>query len=150
MSEKAPCEICGARVVDLRRGRCFACYSRWVDSRPVGMGAACACCHDRRRDNLRLVELLGAWTPMCFNCHGRMMRLDPLPRTLEAIRDRLDRDRRRRDRRLGLPDKRMEPMERRGVERRTVGHAVDGDLLLVELMLADEPGGEETRIVQRV
>jgi hypothetical protein len=126
------CEICGARVQDLRRGRCFGCYGRWVDSRPVGMGAACISCPDRRRDNLRLVELLGAWVPMCFNCAGRTMRLRVLPRTLEGIRSSLRRDRRHDDRRCGLPDTRETRAERRGLERRSVGHAVDGDLLLVE------------------
>lgn len=131
-TEKGACDVCGARVHDLRRGRCFACYGRWVDSRPVGIGAACAVCNDRRQDNLRLVEILGAWMPMCFNCAGRTTRLVVVPRTLDGIRQRLRRDRRRDDRRLGLPDKRELKMERRGLERRSVGLAVDGDLLLVD------------------
>lgn len=145
------CEICGARVVDLRRGRCFACYGRWVDSRPVGLGAACIACHDRRRDNLRLIELLGAWVPMCFNCAGRTLRLQAVPRTIDAIREKLRRDRRRLDRRRGLPDRRDEPSERRGIERRAVGHAVHGDLLLVDeddvLIEIDVCFDDETAIV---
>lgn len=133
MTEKHVCEVCGARVIDIRRGRCFACYGRWMDARPVGVGAACTACNDRRRENLRLVELHGAWVPMCFNCAGRMARLVAIPRTMDGIRDRLRRDRRGEDRRLGLPDTRLEPSERRGIERRSVGLAKDGDLLLVEM-----------------
>jgi hypothetical protein len=134
MTETQSCSVCGARVVDLRRGRCFGCYSRWTESRPVGLGAACAVCNDRRRDNLRQVELLGAWVPMCGNCTVRTMRLDPMPRTVDGIRHELARERRRGDRRSGA---RVAPghAERRGLERRSVGHAYDGDLLLVDIEL---------------
>src|SRR5437868_3971187 len=51
------CGVCGARVTELRRGRCWGCYTRWGESRPVGKGAACAICHERRRSELRLMEL---------------------------------------------------------------------------------------------
>jgi hypothetical protein len=167
MSETKPCEVCGAHVVDLRRGRCFGCYALWAEARPVGVGACCTICGDRRRDNLRQLELLGAWIPMCGNCAGRTLRLRPLPRSVEAIRQKLARERRGADRRTGQPDLRAEPGERRGLERRSVGHPTgDGDMLLVncelgweldemliELMDEDlhplDPG-EETRIVQRV
>jgi hypothetical protein len=159
MMENRTCEVCAARVVDLRRGRCFVCYSKWADARPVGMGGSCAICNDRRRENLRQMELLGAWVPMCYNCAGKTMKLAPLPRTLEAIRKRLARERRGNDRRSGQPDLRFEAQERRGLERRSVGHAThDGDLLLVDDMLIElldedvlEPRDltEETRIVVR-
>jgi hypothetical protein len=132
MSQAYPCELCGAHVVDLRRGRCFACYQRWVASRPVGFGAECTVCGDRRRDNLHGMELFGAWVAMCFNCAGRTQRLEPLPRTLDGIRGSLKRDRRDAERRIGLPDERAVRAERRGLERRNVGHAIAGDLLLVD------------------
>ena len=86
----------------------------------------------RRHANLRRIELLGAWVPMCFNCAGRTMRLSPMPQTLDAIRSGLSRERRRVDRRVGKPDLRFYQGERRGVERREVGLAVDGDLMLVD------------------
>lgn len=132
MDHTYPCELCGAHVVDLRRGRCFACYHRWVASAPVGLGAECAACGDRRRDNLHRVELFGAWVAMCFNCAGRTQRLSPLPRTLEGIREGLRRDRRDAERRIGLPDERSVRAERRGLERRDVGRVLDGDLMLLD------------------
>jgi hypothetical protein len=132
MDETQSCDMCGAHVVDLRRGRCFGCYGKWADSRPVGLGAACAVCTDRRRENLRQVELLGAWVPLCYNCAGRTMRLRPLPRTIEAIRLGLSRERRDGDRRAGAPDTRFVHGERRGLERRNVGLALDGDLMLLD------------------
>jgi len=132
MPEGKSCQICGAQVVDLRRGRCFGCYSKWADSRPVGLGAACTICNDRRTDNLRQMELLGAWVPMCYNCGGKTLRLAPLPRTIEGIRRGLARERRDGDRRSARPDARIPPVERRGLERRSVGHAVEGDLLLLD------------------
>src|SRR5262249_16620609 len=129
------CEVCGARVVDLRRGRCFTCYSKWADARPVGMGASCAVCSDRRRENLRQMGRLGAWVPMCYNCAGRTMGLEPPPRTLEALRNRLARERRAGDRRSAISPSWPSEVERRGLERRSVGHALDGDLLLVDEMI---------------
>lgn len=129
------CEVCGSRVVDLRRGRCFGCYSMWADSFPIGLGAACVLCDDRRKDNLRRMELLGAWMPLCYNCSGRALRLHPLPRTIDGIRHELARDRRFVERRTGEPDPRPQPAERRGLERRSVGHAQDGDLGLVEILV---------------
>ena len=136
------CEVCGARVSELRRGRCWGCYQRWVETRPVGLGAFCACCGERRREYLRQVELLRAWVPMCHNCAARALRLSPLPPTLEAIRERLGRDRRWGDRRNGEPDPRSAPRDRRGLERRSVGHAQGEDLMLVDddliLELLDE------------
>lgn len=129
------CEVCGARVVDLRRGRCFGCYALWAESRAVGLGAACVLCDDRRKDNLRRMELLGAWVPLCYNCCGRALRLRPLPRTIDAIRHELARERRNVDRRSSAPDPRPARLERRGLERRSVGHAQDGDLLLDDLLI---------------
>ena len=29
-----PCGVCGAAVSELRRGRCWGCYTRWAESRP--------------------------------------------------------------------------------------------------------------------
>ena len=150
-----PCSVCGAHVVDLRRGRCFACYTRWCDARPVGLGSSCVLCTDRRTENLRRVELLGAWVAMCFNCAGRTHRLDPLPRTLDEIRASLKRDRRGCERRTGAPDPRPVRAERRGLERRSVGHAIDGDLMLlddsifVELIRSEDGVDERSRTVAR-
>ncbi|HJZ86162.1 MAG TPA: hypothetical protein VKN99_13375 [Polyangia bacterium] len=115
---QSECEMCGARVGELRRGRCWGCYLRWVEARPVGLGAACIVCGERRRDLLRLAELLGRSQPMCHGCASRAARLLPMPRTLEGIRDRLDRERRRAERRVGKRDHRIFARERRVGERR--------------------------------
>ena len=149
------CDVCGAKVAELRRGRCWGCYNKWVDGRAVGMGAACTMCNDRRREHLRSVELLGAWVPMCHNCCARAMRLEPMPQTIDEIRVRLDRERRTRDRRIGKADTRVFQRDRRGLERRHTGHVagddfllVDDDILIIEAidLPADEPGADETRI----
>jgi hypothetical protein len=148
------CDVCGAKVAELRRGRCWGCYSRWAEGRPVGMGAACTMCNDRRREHLRSVELLGAWLPMCHNCCARAMRLEPMPQTIDEIRQRLDRERRRDDRRIGRPDTRIFKRDRRGIERRHAGAGADevligdDDIILIESLdlPPDEPGADETRI----
>jgi hypothetical protein len=126
------CDVCGAKVTELRRGRCWGCYTQWVEARPVGFGAACTMCNDRRREHLKSVELLGTWVPVCHNCHARALHLEPMPQSLEEIRQRLDRERRLRDRRAGKPDSRIFKRERRGLERRSRGHAAGDDLLLVD------------------
>lgn len=112
------CEICRARVRELRRGRCWGCYSRWVEARPVGIGASCRICGERRRTYLKSIELLGSWSPVCHNCCGRMAALEELPQSVAGIRAVLGRERRSEIRRLGRADGRAFPYERRGLERR--------------------------------
>lgn len=112
------CEICSATVRELRRGRCWGCYNRWVETRPVGLGAFCRMCGERRRAHLKSVELLGSWVPCCHNCSARIDALTEVPASLTAIRQRLDRERRQRPRRLGRSDTRVFPYERRDDDRR--------------------------------
>jgi hypothetical protein len=149
------CEVCAAKVTELRRGRCWGCYTKWADNRPVGLGAACCMCNDRRREHLRQVELLGAWVPICHNCAARTTRLSPMPQSFEDIRERLDRERRARDRRHGKSDTRVFQRDRRGLERRHTGAANGNDMMLIddEDILIIEAGelpsnepGDETRI----
>jgi hypothetical protein len=151
------CEVCGARVATLRRGRCWICYVRWAETRPVGNGAACLVCGDRRRDNLRLVEFQGSWIPMCHNCGTRAMRLTPMPGSVEGIRERLSRDRRQTDRRAESADDRIIKKERRVGERRLPPDvsgtewpdAADLIVEIIELRDGDEPPAEATRIMTR-
>lgn len=93
------CEVCGAGVQELRRGRCWGCYTRWADTRPVGVGASCISCGERRRDVLRSIELLGSWQVSCHNCAARIAALDPVPQSLDEICHALKRERRTGDRR---------------------------------------------------
>lgn len=134
------CELCHARVHELRRGRCWGCYTRWVEARPVGLGARCVTCHEKRRRFLKNVELLGAWHPMCFNCAGQIAQLDPVPRTIAGLRDAVSRERRKRDRRVGKPDTRVFRYERRVGERRAGREdvaAIDEDMI-IEVTIDDD------------
>lgn len=132
--------MCGARVHELRRGRCWGCYARWVDARPVGVGARCVVCSERRRRMLRGIELHGAFHPMCFSCAGQTMALDPLPPTIAAVKTALTRERRGGDRRVGRRDTRVFPYERRVGERRA-GRGEDGepidDEMIIEVVVDD-------------
>lgn len=137
------CDVCSAKVHELRRGRCWGCYARWVDARPVGTGAQCVVCRERRRRVLRSVELHGAWHPMCFTCHGQMQALDPLPPTIAEVRDALSRERRKVDRRTGKPDTRVFQYERRIGQRRVLRDgewvSIDDDMI-VEISIEDDLG----------
>ena len=68
-----PCNVCGASVTELRRGRCWGCYTRWADSRPVGRGASCSVCMEKRRNMLKLVELKGRSLPFCHGCAALLL-----------------------------------------------------------------------------
>lgn len=114
-----PCSVCGASVSELRRGRCWGCYTRWAESRPVGRGAACTVCGEKRRAQLKLVEIWRRSLPFCHGCAAQVMRLPEIPGTVEELRYALRRDRRDADRRAGSKaDQRMFPRERRVGERR--------------------------------
>src|SRR6185295_10511210 len=89
------CEVCNAKVSELRRGRCWGCYARWVDARPVGYGARCLTCNERRRRLLKTVELFGGWPALCFSCAGQLMTLDPMPRNVHELKVAVSRERRR-------------------------------------------------------
>jgi hypothetical protein len=109
----------------------------------VGVGARCVVCGERRRRVLRSIELLGTWQPACFNCHGQILALDPVPPTVADIRTTLERERRRCDRRIGKVDSRVFRYERRVGERRTDGASewatIDDDMI-VEIVIDD--GGD--------
>ncbi len=127
------CEVCNAKVSELRRGRCWGCYARWVDARPVGVGARCVTCSEKRRRFLKSVELYKQWQPMCFNCAGQLLHLVPLPETLAELKEAVSRERRRVDRRLGKTDTRVFQYERRVGERRalrTEYPTVDDDMII--------------------
>lgn len=149
------CEVCSAKVSELRRGRCWGCYAKWVDARPVGVGAKCIACTEKRRRVLRSVELLGQWRPMCFNCAGQLMTLSPIPDTIAGVRQALSRERRRLDRRYGKPDTRVFPYERRVGQRRSerdVLMPID-DEMIIEVVVEEDDGmdfGDLTTIREMV
>lgn len=106
-------------------------------------------CGERRRDNLRSVELLGSWVPCCHNCAARVHKMLPLPQTMGAIRTVLMRDRRFKLRRLGNKlDDRVFPRDRRLDDRRSVralgeddSVVLDDEMVLDIQKLADELAG---------
>jgi len=133
------CGTCGAQVIELRRGRCWGCYTRWVESRPVGRGASCTVCFEKRRDQLKLIELHGRTMPMCHGCAARVLRMDNVPDSLDELRVVLRRDRRLADKRSGKVDHRIFPRERRVGERRSPPRSAfaDTDPRIEAAMLAD-------------
>jgi hypothetical protein len=147
------CDVCGAKVLELRRGRCWGCYAKWADARPVGLGARCVVCNERRRRLLRSTELHGSWYPTCYSCAGQAMQLDPQPQTISELKTALRRDRRADDRRSGKPDTRVFQWERRVGQRRE-GRADDAPLIdddmIIEITIEDESFDDQTRIVERI
>jgi hypothetical protein len=107
------CGCCGAKVTELRRGRCWGCYSKWAEMRPVPKGAACAVCDERRRENLRLVELHSRSVALCHICAARTMKLAKVPGSIDGLRRQLLRDRRQDNRRGDGMERRIFPRERR-------------------------------------
>ncbi|MFL5306887.1 MAG: hypothetical protein ACJ8F1_16850 [Polyangia bacterium] len=85
----------------------------------MGRGAACTMCGEKRRAQLKLVEIWRRSLPFCHGCAAAVMRLPDLPATVEELRYALRRDRRDGDRRTGgKSDHRIFPRERRVGERR--------------------------------
>jgi hypothetical protein len=119
------CEVCGARAGELRRGRCWGCYSRWVEARPVGFGASCRLCGERRRSHLRSIELMGLWSPVCHNCAARVEKMHPMPDSVDDLRLALRRERRQFERRATSTDldRPSTVRDRRTGDRRASAHA---------------------------
>lgn len=155
------CEVCNANVSELRRGRCWGCYHKWVEERPVGLGALCCMCGDRRRAMLKSMELLGAWVPICHNCAAVAAQLEPMPQSIGAIREILLRDRRCTDRRWGKRDSRVFRYNRRGQERRVprspTESSIDDDMIVeiselvsdLELMARDSKSRADLTCIQQ-
>ena len=145
------CGTCGAQVIELRRGRCWGCYQRWVESRPVGRGATCTVCFEKRRDQLKLVELHGRSMPLCHGCGARIARMDDVPESIDGLRQALRRDRRYADKRVGKVDHRIFPRERRVGERRSPPRNAFADAATAaagfeNTMLADMEEVEQTQV----
>jgi hypothetical protein len=154
-----PCTVCGAHVTELRRGRCWGCYTQWSEMRPVGRGATCTICNERRRDYLRLIEVNNRTLTMCHGCASRTMKMGDVPETLEDLRRALCRDRRSLDRRGLNLDRRIFPRERRAGDRRDASGGrgdtdprfalPDLDDVIIELSDADIEEVEQTVVRER-
>lgn len=102
-------------------------------------------CNEKRRRFLKTVELFGTWKPMCFNCHGVLGSLEPMPNTMTLLKEAVSRERRKRDRRWGKTDSRVFVYERRVGERRSGREAelpiVDDDMIIEVSLDADAGDG---------
>jgi len=154
------CNVCGAAVTELRRGRCWGCYTRWSESRPVGRGATCTVCVEKRRSLLKLVEIKGRSLPFCHGCAAQVMRLGEVPDTIDELRDALARERRDDERREGKVDQRIFPRERRVGERRAPAREAfadtdprirmaDYDDVIVELAASELEPADQTMVRAR-
>ena len=81
-------------------------------------GATCVVCDERRRENLRLVELHYRSVTLCHLCAARTVRLAKVPNSIDGLRRALSRDRRNSDRRGEGLERRIFPRERRVGDRR--------------------------------
>ena len=84
----------------------------------MGRGAACVICFEKRREQLKMMELHTRSVPIWHGCGARILRLDQIPSSVDGIRQALKRDRRDLDRRGDGLDRRIFPRERRVGERR--------------------------------
>jgi hypothetical protein len=149
------CGGCGAPPDGgtLRRGRCERCYDKWVRARPIGIGAGCAGCDDRRRVHLRHYEVGfrsntpgGRWLVLCHNCAAAADAMQPQPRSIEGLKMRLKRDRRWGDRRseaVGRPSARAPWLERRAGDRRALPPMFLDEELLAGIVIEMEADYEE-------
>jgi hypothetical protein len=112
------CSTCGAKVTELRRGRCWGCYTKWAEMRPVPRGASCVVCEERRRENLRMAELHRRSVVFCHICAARTLKLGTVPTSIDGLRRVLLRERRLADRRGEGLERRVFPRERRVGDRR--------------------------------
>lgn len=152
-----PCNVCGAAVTELRRGRCWGCYNRWAESRPIGRGASCTVCLEKRREMLKLVEVKGRSLAFCHSCAARVLRLPEIPDSVDELRKMMQRERREEDRRNGKHDHRLFPRERRVGERRGPSRVAFADTdprielasldeVIIELHEEGEDEGDQTQV----
>src|SRR5215467_4002151 len=95
----ATCEVCGDAASERIRGCCAPCYERWSATRSVGTGAICRVCGERRRENLRYLEIGGRSQTLCYGCAARALKITPMPLSLAPLRAELAKERRQGDRR---------------------------------------------------
>jgi hypothetical protein len=119
---------------------CSNCYEAWLQARPIGAGASCLCCGDRRRVHLRYFELAWGFIVLCHNCAARAAAVRPLPRTPEGLVSRLTRDRRHGERRKQPMSRTTEQKDRRHLPDRRVGLRDLFDATDLAVEIKDEPG----------
>ncbi len=107
------CSECRSTSSPLRRGLCRACYLRAWRGTALPRGARCVACSERRKLVLRWTRLGESRVVTCQNCGFLADRARPRPRTIEALQERLARERRDRERRRNYVIELADPAERR-------------------------------------
>ena len=109
-------------------------------------------CPEKRTKVLRTVELYGSWKPMCFNCAGQLLTLNPMPATIAELRIAVSRERRRKDRRIGKADSRVFRYERRVGERRDERDVapIEDDMIIEVSMEADPMAFEDLTTIREL
>ena len=118
----------------------------------MGLGARCVTCPEKRTKVLRTVELYGSWKPMCFNCAGQLLTMNPMPATIAELRIAVSRERRRKDRRIGKADSRVFRYERRVGERRDERDVapIEDDMIIEVSMEADPMAFEDLTTIREL
>ena len=116
------CERCKQvpRGCALRRGMCRACYLRAWRGTELPADASCCACSEQRRVVLRWTQLGGERLVTCQNCGFLADKTRPRVTTREELVLRLERERRRNDRRRNYVVEPEDPAERRALSRRIV------------------------------
>lgn len=119
------CERCKQvpRGCALRRGMCRACYLRAWRGTELPADARCCACDEQRRVVLRWTQLGDERLVTCQNCGFLADKTRPRVTTREELVARLERERRRNDRRRNYIVDVEDPSERRTSARRTYRRA---------------------------
>ena len=122
VASEATCERCKQvpRGCALRRGMCRACYLRAWRGTELPADASCCACSEQRRVVLRWTQLGGERLVTCQNCGFLADKTRPRVATREELILRLERERRRNDRRRNYVVEPEDPAERRALSRRIV------------------------------
>ena len=114
------CERCKQvpRGCALRRGMCRACYLRAWRGTELPANASCCACTEQRRVVLRWTQLGTDRVVTCQNCGFLADKARPRVTTREELVLRLERERRRIDRRRNYVVEPEDPAERRNLARR--------------------------------
>ena len=118
----ATCERCRQvpRGCALRRGMCRACYLRAWRGTELPADASCCACSEQRRVVLRWTQLGGERLVTCQNCGFLADKTRPRVATREELVARLERERRRNERRRNYVVEPEDPAERRALSRRVI------------------------------
>ncbi len=124
-STETVCQSCKQlpRGCALRRGMCRACYLRAWRGTELPTDAKCCSCDEQRRVVLRWTQLGDGRVVTCQNCGFLADKTRPRVKNQRELVERLERERRRLERRRNYVVDPDEAAERRNLARRTLKRA---------------------------